>query len=354
MSTRSHEARPSVSACRQFACWPVHAGHALRRGTMARAAQLEARTVCATATRTVRRHSNARRRSKTSTAARKQHRSRLCRDALPANAANLARSARLRRHRTGAVQSDYSIALIDAHPMTSGACGPARVNPWVRGRRAGIRRGGDSLRAHAGHPARRPRCQDELEATKVVVFSTSAAIEHAVIALDAGASGYILKTSSAEDIVHGLRAVHSGEVFITHGFATKVMLALRNASIRKMAADAIRLNVREQQIIKLLLSGRTNKEIAQTSAHRRGDGQTLHDPADAENKRQEPCRSRHRSAETGSADAAVRSWALDQKHPAGIPIYIHMRRYCEEVWTPNFARTSLVSGSRRRRAYANS
>jgi len=96
---------------------------------------------------------------------------------------------------------------------------------------------------------------------KVVAYTASSGIEHAVMALDAGAKGYILKGGTPEELVHGLRTVYLGETYITQGFATKVVLALRNASLRKLAADAIKLTVREQQIVRLLLNGRTNKEI---------------------------------------------------------------------------------------------
>ena len=54
----------------------------------------------------------------------------------------------------------------------------------------------------------------------------------------------------------------TGETFITPSFATKVIVALRDASLRKLAARAIKLSIREDQIVKLLLRGRTNKEIA--------------------------------------------------------------------------------------------
>ena len=37
---------------------------------------------------------------------------------------------------------------------------------------------------------------------------------------------------------------------------------MRNASLRKVAAQAIKLSIREEQIVRLLLRGRTNKEIA--------------------------------------------------------------------------------------------
>jgi DNA-binding NarL/FixJ family response regulator len=100
------------------------------------------------------------------------------------------------------------------------------------------------------------------EGTKVVAFTASTGIDHAVRALEAGASGYILKGSSAEELLQGVRAVHAGETYIAQGFATKVIAALRNASLRKIAAQAIKLSIREEQIVRLLLRGRTNKEIA--------------------------------------------------------------------------------------------
>ena len=53
-----------------------------------------------------------------------------------------------------------------------------------------------------------------------------------------------------------------GETFISQSFASKVIMALRNESMRRIAAQAIKLSIREEQVVKLLLRGRTNKEIA--------------------------------------------------------------------------------------------
>jgi DNA-binding CsgD family transcriptional regulator len=41
-----------------------------------------------------------------------------------------------------------------------------------------------------------------------------------------------------------------------------VIEALRTASMRKVAAGPIKLSIREEQIVRLLLRGRTNREIA--------------------------------------------------------------------------------------------
>lgn len=102
----------------------------------------------------------------------------------------------------------------------------------------------------------------QTDKTKVVAFTASTGIEFAVRALESGASGYLLKGSSADEVLRGVGAVCRGEIYITQGFAGKIISALRNASLRKIAAQAIKLSIREDQIVRLLLRGRTNKEIA--------------------------------------------------------------------------------------------
>lgn len=98
--------------------------------------------------------------------------------------------------------------------------------------------------------------------TRVLAFTASIGIEYAVRALEAGVNGYVLKGSTADELSNAIESVLSGETFITPNFAAKVIAALRDASVRKIAARAITLSIREDQIIKLLLRGRTNKEIA--------------------------------------------------------------------------------------------
>jgi DNA-binding NarL/FixJ family response regulator len=97
--------------------------------------------------------------------------------------------------------------------------------------------------------------------SKVVAFTAMTGSDYAVRALNAGASGYILKGSSAEELIQGVRAAHCGETYITPGFACKVIEALRIASLRKAGAP-IKLSLREEQIVRLLLRGYTNRQIS--------------------------------------------------------------------------------------------
>ena len=81
-------------------------------------------------------------------------------------------------------------------------------------------------------------------------------------ALTSSSNGYVLKGSSAQELIQAIEAVRHGETYITQSFASQVIAALRNASLRRVAAEAVRFSIREDQIVRLLLRGKTNKEIA--------------------------------------------------------------------------------------------
>ena len=100
------------------------------------------------------------------------------------------------------------------------------------------------------------------KATRVLVFTASVAVDHAISALEAGATGFVIKGSPEEELLTAIRAVSVGESYISAGFASKVVAGLRSASLRRAATETLRLSVREEQILRLLLLGKTNREIA--------------------------------------------------------------------------------------------
>ena len=55
---------------------------------------------------------------------------------------------------------------------------------------------------------------------------------------------------------------HSGETYITPSFATQVVAGLHTAPLRRASAAALRLSLREEQVLRLVLRGKTNREIA--------------------------------------------------------------------------------------------
>jgi DNA-binding NarL/FixJ family response regulator len=97
---------------------------------------------------------------------------------------------------------------------------------------------------------------------KVVAFTAATGVDSAIRALDAGANGYVLKGSNAQELIQAVESVRHGETYITQSFASQVIAALRNAPLRRVAAEVVRFSIREDQIVRLLLRGRTNKEIA--------------------------------------------------------------------------------------------
>lgn len=97
---------------------------------------------------------------------------------------------------------------------------------------------------------------------KIVALTAARSIALAIQTLDAGAYGYVLKQSSTDDLCLAIQALCRGEKFITHGFASKIVSALQDSTIRKNAAEALKLTIRENQIVHLLVRGKTNKEIA--------------------------------------------------------------------------------------------
>jgi two-component system nitrate/nitrite response regulator NarL len=104
----------------------------------------------------------------------------------------------------------------------------------------------------------------ELPDIRFVIFTASTNVDNAVCALEAGANGYVVKGSTAAELVAALKGVVSGETYITTGFASKVIAALRTAAVRKKTVEQIRFSVREEQVVRLLLNGSTNRKIAQT------------------------------------------------------------------------------------------
>ncbi|MFF1539060.1 response regulator [Microbacterium sp. NPDC058269] len=81
--------------------------------------------------------------------------------------------------------------------------------------------------------------------------------------LSAGASGYLLKDSSADDIVTGVREVHSGASSLSPRIASMLIKHVRDST--PVAADAAALEPltdREIEVLHCLAQGMSNAEIA--------------------------------------------------------------------------------------------
>jgi len=78
-------------------------------------------------------------------------------------------------------------------------------------------------------------------------------------ALQAGASGYVLKRQADEDLLDAVRAVDRGEPFLT----PDAQRALIRDVLERGSDQADELTPREQEVVKLVAEAHTNREIAE-------------------------------------------------------------------------------------------
>jgi DNA-binding NarL/FixJ family response regulator len=97
---------------------------------------------------------------------------------------------------------------------------------------------------------------------KVVVFTAATDIEHAIRSLDAGAVAYLTMASSSSELLECIQTVVGGDTYVSPCISTQLIASLRTSALKKVAAQNVRLTVREGQIVGLLHKGKTNKEIA--------------------------------------------------------------------------------------------
>jgi len=84
-------------------------------------------------------------------------------------------------------------------------------------------------------------------------------------ALEAGASGFVLKHSAPAELVTAIRAALSGKTYLTPQLAGEVLEAMKQAPDR--AADPIAsVTPRQREVLQLLAEGRSAKEIASSLA----------------------------------------------------------------------------------------
>ena len=103
---------------------------------------------------------------------------------------------------------------------------------------------------------------EKLPQTRIVIVSMHADEGYVQRALNSGAMGYLLKASQDTEVLEAVRAVISGKSY----FSPEVRRVLKEEHVaemrRKGVADSYELlSVREKEVMRLLVSGRTNREV---------------------------------------------------------------------------------------------
>jgi DNA-binding NarL/FixJ family response regulator len=101
--------------------------------------------------------------------------------------------------------------------------------------------------------------------TRTIILTDAIESEQTVEALQLGAHGIILKHSALKLLLKGIRCVHDGEFWLGHERVLDLIQALRRMAPYRSNAGETRdfgLTSREMQVIKLISSGYTNKDLA--------------------------------------------------------------------------------------------
>ncbi|MEO8367619.1 MAG: response regulator transcription factor [Candidatus Solibacter sp.] len=81
------------------------------------------------------------------------------------------------------------------------------------------------------------------------------------LAMRAGGSGYVLKTSAAEELRPAIAKVLKGQVYVSAKFGPDIVGTLQTPS-GKPSTSAADLTDRQRQVLQLVAEGRSNREIA--------------------------------------------------------------------------------------------
>lgn len=98
---------------------------------------------------------------------------------------------------------------------------------------------------------------------KIIMLTVSEHEQDVMSALKAGASGYILKGVSGNELVTIVSNIYAGNTYITPSLATSLLVDSYDGHVADDSALFAELNKRETQILNHLSGGLSNKEIAE-------------------------------------------------------------------------------------------
>lgn len=98
---------------------------------------------------------------------------------------------------------------------------------------------------------------------KIIMLTVSEHDDDVISALQAGARGYILKGVGGSELVEIIRTVEQGESYVSPNLAARLLAATQQTDhANRQAHDPLsELTMREEQVLKFVSSGLSNKEV---------------------------------------------------------------------------------------------
>ncbi|WP_323958690.1 response regulator [Arthrobacter sp. JZ12] len=103
---------------------------------------------------------------------------------------------------------------------------------------------------------------------RIIVLTTFDLDEYALAAIQAGASGFLLKDAPPEELLEAIRTVHRGDAVIAPSTTRRLLdhvaplLRAPSAANERATAAVATLTAREREVFTLIAQGRSNTEIA--------------------------------------------------------------------------------------------
>ena len=106
------------------------------------------------------------------------------------------------------------------------------------------------------------RIREQVEGPPVLMLTTFDDDEVLWGAVQAGAAGFLLKDTEADELVRAVRVVAAGGSWLDPRVTPRVLAAVRSQSVPASSQAVTRLSERETEVLRLMASGANNAEIA--------------------------------------------------------------------------------------------
>ena len=97
---------------------------------------------------------------------------------------------------------------------------------------------------------------------KVMILSSYSDDQHVEQAIQAGAAGYVMKETAADDLLSSIREVHNGNASFSPRISRALMNQLRQGTDQASTPVPDRLTIRQMEILQLIAEGYSTKQMA--------------------------------------------------------------------------------------------